>query len=732
MVQSTIFMKGALIRHCVTCALCEAKINSIMAIYHFSVQTISRSAGRSSTGAAAYRSGERIYDERTGLTFDYCKKSGIEHKQIMTPENVPEWAHDRAKLWNFVELAEKRKDSQVCREVEVSLPTELNHDQQLDLVRGFIQKNFIDAGMVADLAIHRPNEENPHCHILLTMRDINVDGFGKKNRSWNDKQLLETWREQWAEHTNNALQKAGYDVRVDHRTLELQGIDRIPQIHIGPKVAKMETRGIRTDRGSRALEIELKNASIAALKSDLEATQHERDHEDSPSSQSTTSRRGARTTGRELSDTGRASTSQHPILGRSQLPSVQRVEREPEQGRQPNETSSGTGRRASQSFGTSDNHSANRSTEDQTSAARPILEVGDRSELSGHPRGTAGDRIHALAGSNSTGTEPARPAGSSRVPQARDSGRTQTPVKPDRSYLAARRQLDAMGVDTFEIGIRDQSGRMLIRTWDKAKVLESLSWLKRENARGADVYVRPAGQANAGLVLVDDLTRGALARMKADGLAPAAVTETSPDNFQAWVRVHDKPIPPELATEVAADLANRYGGDPNSADWRHFGRLAGLTNQKPLHKDANGRSPYVLAHESSGKQAERGAEVVRHHAQRLGTRTAGDGRKSRIEAAKNASERTNRRDPTQTYRNGLKALYARFGRSMDVSRADYMIGVEMAKRGFSADQIGQAIEQASPELLTRKAGHEADYVARTVKAVMNHPEVKQQEERPEP
>lgn len=305
-------------------------------------------------------------------------------------------------------------------------------------------------------------------------------------------------------------------------------------------------------------------------------------------------------------------------------------------------------------------------------------------------------------------------------------------MKPDRSYLAARRQLAAMGVDTFEVGIRDQAGRMLVRTWDTAKVLESLPWLKRENAKGADVYVRPAGEANAGLVLVDDLNRGALARMKADGLAPAAVNETSPDNFQAWVRVHDKPIPPEVATEVAADLASRYGGDPNSADWRHFGRLAGLTNAKPKHKDERGRSPYVLAHDSTGKPAEQGRQVLAAAVKRVIDRAAEADRKGRMEAARTAPEALKGRDPIQTYRHGLKSLYARFGASMDVSKADYMIGVDMAKRGFSADQIATAIEQASPELPTRKAGHEADYVARTVKAVMNHPEVREQQERPAP
>jgi len=220
-------------------------------------------------------------------------------------------------------------------------------------------------------------------------------------------------------------------------------------------------------------------------------------------------------------------------------------------------------------------------------------------------------------------------------------------MKPDRSYLAARRQLDAMGVERFEVGIRDQAGRMLIRTWSKSETLESMAWLKRENAKGADVYVRPAGETNAGLVLVDDLNRGQLARMKAAGLTPASVTETSPDNFQAWVRVHEKRLEPKLATEVATMLAKEYGGDPNSADWRHFGRLAGLTNAKPHHKDGNGRSPYVLAHDSGGKVAPAGLELVQQAAQRVREHEAKAERQTRLEAAQTAPERTNGRDPMQ-------------------------------------------------------------------------------------
>lgn len=280
-----------------------------------------------------------------------------------------------------------------------------------------------------------------------------------------------------------------------------------------------------------------------------------------------------------------------------------------------------------------------------------------------------------------------------------------------------------MGAERFEVGIRDPAGRMLIRTWSKAEVLRAMAWLKRENVKGADVYVRPAGQTNVGLILIDDLDQNQLDRMKAAGLPAACVVETSPDNFQAWVRVQEGPLEPKLATEVAKMLAEEYGGDPASANWRHFGRLAGLTNPKPQYKDAKGRSPYVLAHESSGAIAPAGPALVQQAAQRVRDREAALERQSRVEAAKTTSERLNALDPIQVYRSALKALYGRFGASMDVSRADYMIGVDMACRGFTPEQIGQALEQASPELPTRKVGHEDDYVRRTVAAIMASPEV---------
>ena len=200
-----------------------------MAIYHLRATMISRSAGRSATAAAAYRVGERIEDHRTGLTFDYRARGGVDHVETLAPANAPAWVQDRAALWNAVEAAETRKNSQVAREIRVALPAELDHAQRALLVRAFCQREFVDRGMVADIALHAPGREgddrNHHAHILLTTREIGPEGFGAKNRDWNAVEMLEGWREAWARESNRALEQCGHDERIDHRTLEAQRIE---------------------------------------------------------------------------------------------------------------------------------------------------------------------------------------------------------------------------------------------------------------------------------------------------------------------------------------------------------------------------------------------------------------------------------------------------------------------------------------------------------------------------
>ena len=187
---------------------------------------ISRSQGRSATAAIAYRVAERIEDRRTGLTFDYAARGGVDHTEILAPDHAPDWVRDRSELWNRVEESETRKNSQVAREVRVALPAELTHAQRVELVRDFAQEQFVDRGMIADIALHAPgrdgDDRNHHAHILLTTREIGPEGFTTKNRDWNKVEVLEGWREAWARDSNAALERAGIEDRVDHRTLVAQ------------------------------------------------------------------------------------------------------------------------------------------------------------------------------------------------------------------------------------------------------------------------------------------------------------------------------------------------------------------------------------------------------------------------------------------------------------------------------------------------------------------------------
>ncbi len=222
-----------------------------MAIFHCSVKIISRSSGRSSVGASAYRAGEKIKNQNDGETHDYSKRKDVAHTEIILPDTAPEWMKKRSALWNAVEKSEKRKDARTAREIEIALPTEIDREQQIELVKKYAQENFVSSGMIADFAIHDKGDDNPHAHIMLTTREVTPEGFAGKNRDWNDKKLLGVWRENLATLTNEALEKAGFLERVDHRTLEAQGIERPPQVHQGAVITAMERRGVVTEIGER-------------------------------------------------------------------------------------------------------------------------------------------------------------------------------------------------------------------------------------------------------------------------------------------------------------------------------------------------------------------------------------------------------------------------------------------------------------------------------------------------
>lgn len=213
-----------------------------MAIYHFSGTVISRSQGRSAVACAAYRAGERLLDERYGKEHDYSKKADVLHREILLPEGAPAEFLDRGVLWNAVEACEKRKDAQLAREFNFALPRELSLEQNILLARGFVQETFVGEGMIADLCLHSDKgsdgEPHPHAHVMLTMREVGEAGFGPKVRSWNDKALLLSWREGWAEVANRHLVLNGFEVTIDHRSFADQGIGLEPQHKIGSVVAR--------------------------------------------------------------------------------------------------------------------------------------------------------------------------------------------------------------------------------------------------------------------------------------------------------------------------------------------------------------------------------------------------------------------------------------------------------------------------------------------------------------
>jgi ATP-dependent exoDNAse (exonuclease V) alpha subunit len=157
---------------------------TVMAIYHFSAKVISRAKGSSAIASAAYRGAERLYNERLGRHHDFSNKAGVVHSEVMLPEGAPERLNDRETLWNEVEASEKRKDAQLAREVEFSIPRELDQQEGIRLARDFVQKEFVDRGMVADLNVHWDYAEDgspkPHAHVMLAMREVGPEGSARR------------------------------------------------------------------------------------------------------------------------------------------------------------------------------------------------------------------------------------------------------------------------------------------------------------------------------------------------------------------------------------------------------------------------------------------------------------------------------------------------------------------------------------------------------------------------
>ena len=227
-----------------------------MAIYHFQARIVSRSKGQSAVAVAARRSGERLYDRQIALHVRPDRGSSRpDHSEVMLPAGAPAWMSRREELWNAVEAAERRKDAQLAREVEVALPRELTQEQAVELAREFVEQEFVRQGVVVDLNIHLGGH-NPYANAMLTMRAVTPAGFGRKVPEWNRRELLQQWREHWADLANEYLRRAGHEMRIDHRSSREQGIQVSAAVHLGKAASAMKRRGLVHERLKRLEEMQ--------------------------------------------------------------------------------------------------------------------------------------------------------------------------------------------------------------------------------------------------------------------------------------------------------------------------------------------------------------------------------------------------------------------------------------------------------------------------------------------
>ena len=275
-----------------------------IALYHFHVTQIKRSAGQSAVAAAAYRSGEKLHSEYYGEDSDYTRKGGVICSEILLPSHAPPEYANRETLWNAVEKVEKNAKAQLAYSFDIALQNEFPMRENIELARQFLLQNFVSRGMIVDFAIHSPDKEddgiqNPHFHVMCPNRPIPPIGtWGNKQRreyvldedgnrirdeagnfvfnavpttDWGSPETLEAWRQAWAELCNAKFAEKGLDCRIDHRSYERQGVEQIPTQHEGPTVRAMEAKGICTDKGDLNRWIRKTNAMLREAKQKIAA-----------------------------------------------------------------------------------------------------------------------------------------------------------------------------------------------------------------------------------------------------------------------------------------------------------------------------------------------------------------------------------------------------------------------------------------------------------------------------
>lgn len=495
-----------------------------MAIYHCSVKVGSKADGKSGGAKSAYITRTEKYSKDNDEVF------------VSWSGNMPIWAQEKPTIyWKSADIYE-RKNGLLYREVEIALPVELTAQENEALTKDFVESITVGKSLPHTVAIHKGKGVNPHAHILISER-MN-DGYSRTPAAWfkrasnkgksaesggarkadlgkSRKAWLEDTRKTWANIANLHLERAGQAERIDHRSYEDQGVDKIPSVHLGPNVVEMEAKGIETDRADRHFAVALDNQELDKLKAEQEVVD-ERIREDQKS------QRLARIAGLER---GRGTIG----AGHGQVDGRGDREHQRDRGEQSEAARDMDG---SPEAGNQDRQHCNQRF--ASSSGR------DRGSYRGNKAGGAQSDVEGLGhsfsgGMSGTDNSTTRIIDLARLGDVADRGRQDNiggaSVMRDKTLQATRRQLKAMGCAMYQIGIRNaRDGKMMHREWAGDEVEKNVSWLKRMNAQGNDIYIRP-GTLETNLVLVDDVDGVTIEQMEEDGCKPALVTETSPKNL---------------------------------------------------------------------------------------------------------------------------------------------------------------------------------------------------------
>ena len=695
-----------------------------MAIYHCSIKKVQRSNGRSSTAAAAYRAREQIVDERQGMTFDYSSKDDLQHSEIIGFDG------DRSTLWNAAEQAEKRKDAVTAVEYEVAIPRELSKSQRIEMVREYGQWLNDRHGVAVDFAIHTDkNDNNPHAHILTTTRAPNGQALSgvKVAREWSDtkrkqngygtgREEVKEVREHWATVANKHLELAQQPDRIDHRSHQDRGLDTLPSIKLGHAVIGQERQGIHTDRGSRAIAVMETNDMINRAQAlTLEIQPHERrtstqqpEHDRGTTQSAELRRTGGQdrtvrpehgTTGGRLEGGSQSDQENHQGIGQRNVG----TDAHGISGRDnPNERTE----RSGQNHDQDQSNIGQQDTGERTKINKLVANIGVFSQRVSSGYG----RIMALAETVRERFDDARMGreNQSRVEQSntRETSRNQRTngmenrgrMKNDRTTQAVRQQLKAMDCGTYDIGVigAKKDGKAFhFQNRTTAQVMAEIPNLKRLNAQGRHIYIQPA-EDNHKMVLVDDVSFDDIENMSKNGHKPALTVETSPDNYQAWVK-SPKSITEDERASVAMDLANIYDADKNSAQKRHYGRLAGFTNQKEEH-EKHGRYPFALLRSSTGEVA-KGLDPQIEQARTV-SQKAKDTERENMDYFNGVGTTTRKGD--RMAKGSYESLQEKYKREYQPSEADWMVAKHLMKSKISKEETAKLIAKHSPNIEERK------------------------------